>query len=618
MSSGDKKARLYYHRLPEFWRKENKLDFLSDKALVSVDWQRLIPNTKHTWRRSDTEDEFDSFIPIGSKEAKRAGPDQAETIFKAYSRGVVTSRDMSAYDYAYDRLSKRMQCMAEEYNAHVDRYVRLTNKPDLDDWVNYNAVDWSRDLKLDLKRGNYAQFSSSKLRVGVYRPFTKKHLFFDRILNEEVYQQPSFFPETESQAENKLICCTDVAYRSPSVSVLIVNFIPGLSICSTSDSHQCFPFYTYDEDGSNRTENITDWALDQFRSHYSDPAISKWDIFHYVYGLLHHPGYRERYALDLKRNLPRIPFAPSPHPKPLPHKEGGASTTLEKWDISPELERRMQLVARQLRKNPTAAEDQLWQAIRKQQLDGRKFRRQVAIGAFVVDFYCAAERLAVEVDGPVHDSQVEADSIRQELIEWLGIRFVRLTNDQVENHLQNALGKIRAAFLPNSDDLSSPSLLVGEGAGGWGFWPFSQAGAKLAELHLNYESVERYELDWESTRTPDDYRVEKMLPKGKVDSSEGNYKVYETLRYNDTLTLHGIPERAFAYRLGNRSALDWIVDQYRVKTDKRSGITHDPNGYSDDPQYILKLIERVITVSLRTVDIVEELAKLPFRPESTE
>ena len=83
-----------------------------------------------------------------------------------------------------------------------------------------------------------------------------------------------------------------------------------------------------------------------------------------------------------------------------------------------------------------------------------------------------------------------------------------------------------------------------------------------------------------------------------------------------SITLRGIPEKAFAYRLGNRSALDWIVDQYRVKTDKRSGITHDPNGYSDDPQYILKLIERVITVSLRTVDIVEDLAKLPFRDDS--
>ena len=297
------------------------------------------------------------------------------------------------------------------------------------------------------------------------------------------------------------------------------------------------------------------------------------------------------------------------------HKEGGASTTPEKWEISPELERRMQLVARRLRKNPTSAEEQLWQALRKRQLGGRKFRRQVAIGAFVVDFFCASERLAVEVDGPIHDAQAEADRIRQELIESLGIRFVRLTNDHIEYDLPNALDKIRSAFVPDSDNPSSPSLILGEGAGGRGFWPFAQAGARLAELHLNYETVERFELDWHAERRPPSYRVEKMLPKSKVDSEQCNYKVYSTLKYNDTLTLHGIPERAFAYRLGNRSALDWIVDQYRVKTDKRSGITHDPNGYSDDPQYILKLIERVITVSLRTVDIVDELAAFPFRSD---
>ena len=74
--------------------------------------------------------------------------------------------------------------------------------------------------------------------------------------------------------------------------------------CST----QCFPFYAYDEDGSNRHENITDWAREQFRSHYGDRSISKWDIFHYVYAVLHHPQYRQRYATNLKRELPRIPL----------------------------------------------------------------------------------------------------------------------------------------------------------------------------------------------------------------------------------------------------------------------------------------------------------------------
>ena len=72
---------------------------------------------------------------------------------------------------------------------------------------------------------------------------------------------------------------------------------------------QCFPFYTYDEDGTNRRENITDWTLTQFRTHYRDDTITKWDIFHYTYGILHHPDYRERYQENLKRDLPHIPFA---------------------------------------------------------------------------------------------------------------------------------------------------------------------------------------------------------------------------------------------------------------------------------------------------------------------
>ena len=86
----------------------------------------------------------------------------------------------------------------------------------------------------------------------------------------------------------------------------MVDVIPNLHI--TGDS-QCFPFYTYDGDGTNRKENITDWALAEFQTHYGNDTISKWDIFHYVYALLHHPNYREKYQMNLKRDLPHIPYA---------------------------------------------------------------------------------------------------------------------------------------------------------------------------------------------------------------------------------------------------------------------------------------------------------------------
>ncbi len=103
----------------------------------------------------------------------------------------------------------------------------------------------------------------------------------------------------------------------------------------------------------------------------------------------------------------------------------------------------------------------------------------------------------------------------------------------------------------------------------------------------------------EHTALGDAWRVEKMkLSKNKTQ-----------IRYNDFLTLDGIPANVLHYRLGNRSALEWVIDQYRVKTDKRSGIVNDPNR-ADDPQYIVRLIGKIISVSLETVEIVDSLPEL--------
>ena len=445
-----RQAQLYYLRLPDSWTRAEKLDFLREYNPEAVEWRRLRPNRHHTWLVTATEEEFESHIPIGSKEAKRAQSDKAETIFKTYSCGVKTNRDMYIYDFDYDSLAKRIRQFIENYNAEVDRYQRQNPKPEnIDDFVNYDKIKWGMGLKQHLRRGNYAEYKPDKIRTSLYRPFTKKRLFFDRILCEVMYQQPYFYPNEQTEAENRVIWYK-VGSDWPQFA-LIANHIPDHL---PQGGSQCFPFYTYDEDGGNRQENITDWALARFREHYRNETISKWDIFTYVYGVLHHPGYRSRYAIDLKRQLPRIPFA-------------------------------------------------------------RRFRA------------------------------------------------------------------------------------------------FSQAGKTLAGLHLDYETSERYELDWQAAQKSISYRVDKMLPQNKRKSKVG-YTVYDRLKVNGSLTLRGIPERAFAYRLGNRSALDWIVDQYRVKTDKRSGIVHDPNGYSDDERYIVQLVERVVEVSLQTVEIVDELAKIPF------
>ena len=121
------------------------------------------------------------------------------------------------------------------------------------------------------------------------------------------------------------------------------------------------------------------------------------------------------------------------------------------------------------------------------------------------------------------------------------------------------------------------------------------------ELHIDYEKQPEYPLDQiEDPKAEVSFRVEKMRLNPK-DKSE--------LRYNDFLTLRGIPAAAFDYRLGNRSALEWVIDQYRVSTDPRSGIVNDPNR-PDDPTYILRLIRQVITVSLETQQILAALPTL--------
>ena|SRR5258708_37445945 len=127
------------------------------------------------------------------------------------------------------------------------------------------------------------------------------------------------------------------------------------------------------------------------------------------------------------------------------------SKTYEHLDISSSLALRMHQVARQLRKTPTRSEGILWAALRRQQLEGRKFRRQVNIGAFVVDFYCWTEKMVIEVDGGIHESQRAADAERQALIETLGLRFVRVSAAQVETDLPSVLTQIRAAFHSVSD-----------------------------------------------------------------------------------------------------------------------------------------------------------------------
>jgi predicted helicase len=170
--------------------------------------------------------------------------------------------------------------------------------------VDYSVVKWDGTLKGYLSQGRHIAFRPTAIRRAIYRPFSKKYLYFDRLVNNSVYLQGRFFPTVAAEQENRAIVVTN----EPQIefSALMVNVTPCLHVGGRQG--QCFPLFVYDEDGGNRRDNITDWALDLFQGRYESKEITKHDIFNYVYGVLHHTEYRQRFAGNLKRELPRIPL----------------------------------------------------------------------------------------------------------------------------------------------------------------------------------------------------------------------------------------------------------------------------------------------------------------------
>jgi predicted helicase len=275
---------------------------------------------------------------------------------------------------------------------------------------------------------------------------------------------PKIFPN--QNVENLVIAVTGVG-STKEFSALITNFLPDLELISKS---QCFPLYTYEKPSEigdlfatvtteeyTKKENISDSILKDFQKKYQDKNISKSDIFYYIYGVLHSPEYKQRFAADLKKMLPRIPYT----------------------------------------KN---------------------------------------------------------------------------------------------------------------------FWSFSKAGAELAHYHLNYETIQPYEIKEFSAEVyleNEDYRVEKMVfgkNKNGIDKT--------TIIYNSKITLSQIPLESYEYIVNGKSPLEWIMERYKVTKDKDSGIVNNPNHWSEDPRYIVDLIKRIVRVSMETVRIVKELPPLELIEDS--
>ena len=460
---------LHYRDIGDYLSREDKLRILSAQDLESVPWEEITPNAEGDWinQRDET---FAKYQEIGNKDRTFA----VKAVFEVHSRGLSTGRDSWMYNFSQQRLVENVVSMIDFYNAQVAAVARQakavglgsSNTDSAKTFIDYDQTrfSWNHVDTLNVVRGVPYSFNEERKGISTYRPFTKQHVIFDARLSDRMYQLNRVFP-TPNHAN---VGFYNVGNGSAvPFSVLMLNSIPNLHVTGAGSGGQFFPRYTYRElavdggfdfgaeDSYERVDNITDAALAAYRNTYSAPSITKDDIFFYTYALLHSPEYRDRFAADLKKSLPRIP-------------------------------------------------------------------------------------------------------------------------------------KVRD------------------------FRGFAAAGQKLSDLHLSYEAASPYagiveEVKGATAATPaaELYRVTKMkIPKvkGQPDLS--------TIIYNTRLTLSNIPEEAYRYQLGARSAIEWIIDRYQVKTDKDSGIINDPNDWSEDPRYIIDLLKRIVTVSLETMKVVDALPAL--------
>ncbi len=273
--------------------------------MEGVKWKSLTPDKRNNWITNDMDDEFDSFIPIGSKAAKaKGGIDLA--IFKTYSLGVSTNRDAVVYDFDRERLAKRVEQFIEDYNAEMRRWQKKQNTARLDDFLQTDRVKWSETLKKHLTDGVEGHFSGSKIRDAMYRPFCKMWLYYDQLLNDRPGAFAEYFP-AEAEPENRLLT-VNLSPERP-FCTYCCNITPSKDVGGGFGSPTyCFPSHTFTGDGKKRQENVTAKAQSHFQTFYVDRSITCVEIFHYVYALLHHPSYRKRYAENLRRELPRIPL----------------------------------------------------------------------------------------------------------------------------------------------------------------------------------------------------------------------------------------------------------------------------------------------------------------------
>ena len=314
-----------YHDIGDYLSREEKLNQV--KAFKGIgglenQWVEIQPDAHHDWL-NQREAGFEKFMVLGDKKNLLS-----EVIFKNYSQGVVTGRDSWCYNSSEIALRMNIQSMIRFYESERQRLLeydtqgRRLTALEITNFVNNDStkISWTVNVKDDLAKNKELSIDEGRFTVANYRPFTKTHMFFSRRLNERVLQIPQIFPHQD--AENLVICVTGRGSTNP-FSCIMADKIPDLEIISKS---QCFSRWLYskpDEKGEQeifdseietdsygyvRESAIKDTALQPFQAKIEGKSITHDDLFYFIYGVLHVPSYRYKYASNLQKELPRIPL----------------------------------------------------------------------------------------------------------------------------------------------------------------------------------------------------------------------------------------------------------------------------------------------------------------------
>lgn len=311
------KATIHYHDIGDYLKTEEKLNIIkkfSSVANKKMEWVNIQPNEHGDWI-SQRNDIFSTYISLASEKKNSL---TTQSFFNINAVGVNTARDFWVYNFCYTSVEINMKSMIDFYNQELQKTIGI-KKSEIGDTISSDArkISWSANLKKDLENGKQHFFVNTAIIKSNYRPFCKQNLYFHKSFIERTGRNEMLYPNID--LPNFTICISPSA--NDGIAVLLSDKIANFHF---NGDTQCFPLYYYEEVKTEQTnlfdtnhtkyqrrDAISDFILKQARQSYSN-IVTKEDIFYYVYGFLHSPEYRELFADDLKKMLPRIPLVAQP------------------------------------------------------------------------------------------------------------------------------------------------------------------------------------------------------------------------------------------------------------------------------------------------------------------